>query len=228
MLIIRYNYIKLNLIFSQSKEVCFAEKQKNGRTAQLNRPAILCESLRVGRAILREELLRREAYLRENGARVILAAAARAVLVGNAIVVGGYEQLRVALETDDGELAEGDVEPLCRVAGDEGVAEAGDDVRRYDRLCSFGADAVGGVHELEVERDGVDRLHRGDGQAVRLSRHGHGVGGEALDGTDAAAEHDALVEDGEADDGVAAGRGLAGDAVVIGDVDGVIALVEGY
>ena len=53
------------------------------------------------------------------------------------------------------------------------------------------------------------------------------VGGEGLHGALSAAEHDALIEDGESGDGVRAGEGLARYLVEIGDVNGVVALVEG-
>ena len=89
------------------------------------------------------------------------------------------------------------------------------------------ADVAVGVYELEVERDGVYGLDIGNGHTVVHAAAVAQVGGEGLDGPLSAAEHNALIEDGESGDGVGAGEGLARYLVEIGDVNGVVALVEG-
>ena len=56
-----------------------------------------------------EELLHREADAAEERAGVILRCAARAFLVGQAVVIGGDEQLGIPLQTDDAELPQGGI-----------------------------------------------------------------------------------------------------------------------
>ena len=175
----------------------------------------------------REELLDGEADLGEDLAGVVVAAAAGAFLLGHAVIVGRDEQLGVALKADDGELAEGDVQPAAGVGGDQRLAEAGEDAGRDVVSVVVAADVAVGVYELEVQRYGVDGLDVGGGHAVVHAAAVAQVGRERLYRALAAAEHDALVEDGESRDGVPAGEGLARYLVEICDVYGVIALVEG-
>lgn len=67
----------------------------------------------------------------------------------------------------------------------------------------------------------------GDGHTVVHAAAVAQVGGEGLDGPLSAAEHNALIEDGESGDDVAAGEGLARYLVEVGHIHGVIAFVEG-
>ena len=174
-----------------------------------------------------EELLDREADLGEYLAGVVAAAAAGALLFGDAVVVGRDEQLGIALEADDRELSQRDVEPAHGVAGDKRLAEAVEDAGRYIMPVVVAADGAVGVHELKVQCDGVDGLDIGDGHAVVNAAAVAQVGGEGLDCALASAEHYALIEDGESRDEVAAWEGLARYLVEVGHVHGVVALVEG-
>ena len=88
-----------------------------------------------------------------------MAAAAGALLFRHTIVVGRDEQLGVALKADDGELAQGDVEPAARVRGNERLAEAGKDAGGDVVPVVVAADVAVGVHELEVQGDGVHGLY---------------------------------------------------------------------
>ena len=99
-----------------------------------------------------EELLDGEADLGEDLAGVVVAAAAGAFLLGHAVIVGRDEQLGVALKADDGELAEGDVQPAAGVGGDQRLAEAGEDAGRDVVSVVVAADVAVGVYELEVQR----------------------------------------------------------------------------
>lgn len=110
-----------------------------------------------------EELAHGEADLAEQLAGVLLVAAAVtaavAVLLRHAVVVGGHEQLGVPLQTDDGELAQGDEQAVRVAAGDQLVGEAGAHLGR-DLAAGTGAGAaLAYVHQLHAQDDGVHRLH---------------------------------------------------------------------
>ena len=114
----------------------------------------------MGQGVGREELLHGELHLAENGAGVLLAAVG-ALLAGDAVVVGGDEQLAVPLQPDDGELAQGDVHPLALVgevqlpgkAGGDGVGDVG---------------AVAAVAAVALALAGVGQLHAQDQRVHRL------------------------------------------------------------
>ena len=72
------------------------------RTALFHAAVVLA----VADAVGREELLDREADASEERAGIILGDRAGALLSGQAVVIGGNEQLCVALKPDDAELAD--------------------------------------------------------------------------------------------------------------------------
>ena len=151
----------------------------------------------------REELAHREGDVPEQSAGVLAAVAAGALLVGHTVVVDGHQQLGVPLQPDDGELAQGHIDPSAVVpAGQlpaEAVAHEGGDFTQVAVAVPLAA----AVHDAGVQHDGVHGLHHGDGRVgplhhlgIRLS--GPHLGGEDL-GVPLAAEQDGpLVKDAQA------------------------------
>ena len=101
-----------------------------------------------------------ELDLAEELAGVLLAAGtAGALLLRHAVVVDGHEELGLPLQADDGELAQGDVDPLALAAEVQIAAEAGTDAGGdLGELAVAGA-ALAHVHQLHAEDDGVHRLY---------------------------------------------------------------------
>lgn len=119
----------------------------------------LLVALRLGGGVGREELIHRELYLPEDGAGVLLPAA-RALLAGHAVVVGGDEQLALPLQADDGKLAQGDVHPLALARHGQLPGEAAGDGRGDIRRVAAVPDrGIAGVHQLDAQDEGVHRVH---------------------------------------------------------------------
>ena len=108
----------------------------------------------------REELAHRELDLPEQLAGVLLAAvaAAVAVLLRHAVIVGGHEQLGVPLQADDGELAQGDKQAVHIAASNQLLGEAG--AHRGRNLAAIVVVmALAHLHQLHSQDDGIHRLY---------------------------------------------------------------------
>ena len=165
---------------------------------------------------------------------VLAAAAAGALLVGHAVVIDRHEKLGLPLQTDDGELAQSDVDPLAVVAEAQVTAEAGADAGgNFGQLAVAGA-ALAHVHQLHVEDDGIDRLYHSGGQialadVLLVQPVKDGLGAENFGVALTAEEDDPLVKDGQAADFHRPGgayKGVGGDTVEIADVHGIETAVE--
>ena len=106
-----------------------------------------------------EELADRELHLAEYLAGVLaaLGALAGALLLRQAVVVGGDEQLGVPLHADDGELAQGDVQAVYVAPHHQLLREAGAD-GGGDLAAAVAGAALAHIHQLHAEDDGVHRL----------------------------------------------------------------------
>lgn len=114
-----------------------------------------------GDGVGREELVYRELDLAEHVAGVLLAVvlAAAAILGGDAVVIGGDEQLGIPLHADDGELAQGDEQPVLVAAGDQLVAEAGGHRHGDIHTATVAGAALADIHQLQAQNQRVHRLH---------------------------------------------------------------------
>ena len=155
----------------------------------------------AGQAVGREELIHREADVLEQLAGVLgggaAAAGAGAVLVGQAVVVHRHEQLAVPLQTDDGELAQGDKGAAVVVAHGQLAAEALAHAAGDLTDVAVAAAVLAALHQLRVQHDGIDCLHHRH-RHVALLQHlavqavNAQLGGEDLGVALAAEEDDPL------------------------------------
>lgn len=108
----------------------------------------------------REELAHRELDLPEQLAGVLLTAVAAAVtvLLGHAVVVSGHEQLGIPLQSDNGELAQGDKQAVHIAAGDQLLGKAGAHSRGNLAAVVVVA-ALAHLHQLHSQDDGIHRLY---------------------------------------------------------------------
>ena len=83
----------------------------------------VAESVSAGDGIGGEELIHGEFDVAENLTGVILAAAAGALLVGHAVIIHRHQKLSLALQANDGELTQGDIDPLALAAEAQVAAE---------------------------------------------------------------------------------------------------------
>ena len=154
-------------------------------------------------ALRREKGVNREVEVREDLARVLLTAdtAVRAVAPRQTYVVGGHEQLDVALEPDDRELTEGDEQLVAVVAEHQIVAAEA----RADRAGDFVESAAAAVaadlrrNHAGIQHDRIDNFNdRGRLVAVRPQLHVAAVldilRGEDAGAAFAAEQHNALVK----------------------------------
>ena len=124
---------------------------------------------RVGR----EELAHGEGDGAEELAGVLVGAAvdaatAGALLVGQAVIQHGNQQLAVPLQADDGELAQGDKDPTAVVAHGEIAVKALAHAGRKLADITVTAAAVAALQELGIQDHGVHSLHNGDGHVALL------------------------------------------------------------
>ena len=184
----------------------------------------------------REELAHRELDLPEQLAGVLLAAvaAAVAVLLRHAVVVGRHEQLGVPLQADDGKLAQGNKQAMHIAAGDQLLREAG--AHRGRNLAAVVVVmALAYLHQLHPQDDGIHRLHHGggssgSGQALDVTAAVLSGGGEHLGAAFAAKEDHPLVKHRQTGDLHGAGgahKGVGGNAVEVPHIHGVEPPVEG-
>ena len=107
-----------------------------------------------------EELAHGELHMAEDLAGVLLAVgAAGALLLGHAVVIHRHEQLGVPLQTDDGELAQGDIDPAALAAAAQIAVEAAADAGGHVGQLAVAGAALAHVHQLHVEHDGVHHLY---------------------------------------------------------------------
>ena len=181
-----------------------------------------------------EELIHGEFDVAENLTGVILAAAAGALLVGHAVIIHRHQKLSLALQANDGELTQGDIDPLAFAAEAQVAAEAGADAGRDLGELAVTGTALADVHQLHIEHDGIYGLHN-SGRQVALAdvllvqRLKGGFRAENLGVTLAAEENDALVKNGKAADLHRTGgahKGIRGYAVEIADVYSIEAAVK--
>ena len=97
----------------------------------------------------------------ENLAGVLIAGgvAAGALLLRDAVVVNGGEQLGVPLQTDEGELPQGDIEPPGLTAKAQLTAKAGADAGGNLGDLAVTVAAFAHVHQLDAQHNGVHRLY---------------------------------------------------------------------
>jgi hypothetical protein len=164
----------------------------------------LAVPLRALQCVGREELVDGEMDPGEELAGILLVGS-DALLIRHAVVVGRDKQLRVALQLDDGELAEGDKDAAAgevdeQLAGEALGNEAGDLENAGIALV-----VVADIDELHPEDDGIDGFDNGhgeicrfDGVVIKLAQGGRR--GENLGAAFAAKEDDALVENGKPGD----------------------------
>lgn len=85
--------------------------------------------------------------------------AAAAILGGDAVVIGGDEQLGIPLHADDGELAQGDEQTVLVAAGNQLVAEAGRHRHGDIHTAAVTGTALTDIHQLQVQNQRVHRFH---------------------------------------------------------------------
>lgn len=184
----------------------------------------------------REKLAHRELDLPKQLAGVLLTAVAAAVtvLLGHAVVVSGHEQLGIPLQSDNGELAQGDKQAVHIAAGDQLLGEAGAH-SRGNLAAVVVMMALAYLHQLHSQDDGVHRLHHsggsgGGGQALDITAAVLPGGGKHLGASFAAKEDHPLVKHGQTGDLHRPGgshKGVGGDAVEVPHIHGVESPVEG-
>lgn len=118
------------------------------------------------KAVGGEEFVYGEFDVAEDLAGVVFAAAAGAFLLGHAVIVCGNEKLGFALQTDQGELAQGDIYALPVIPETEVAAKAGTDAGRDLGKLAVTGTALAYVHQLHAQDNGVDSLHNGGGKAA--------------------------------------------------------------
>ena len=184
-----------------------------------------------------EEFVHGEADVLEQLAGILAgaaAAAAGAVLVWHTIVVHRHEELAVALQTDDGELAQGHKGPAVVVTHRQLAAEALAHAGRNLADVAVAAAVLAALHQLRVQHDGVHCLHHGYRQVALLQHLAVQGVHPQLRGEDfgvalAAEEDDPLIKDAQALylNGAGVGAvGVEGDAVEEAHIHRVKAPVE--
>lgn len=210
-----------------------------GRGHAADARAAAAAATAAGAAVIlgREELVNRELKGREQLAGVLVLAAdavgLRAVLVGHADVEGGHQELDIALELDDRELAQRDAEQVAVGAHIERLAlEAAAD--RRGNLGDLAAAAARRGDDLGLEENWIDNFDDSPREVaprveLDIARILDELGGEDAGAAFAAEQDAALVENSEAvDDGRAADAGadFNRDPIEEADVHGVEAAVE--
>ena len=138
------------------------------RTALFHAAVVLA----VADAVGREELLDREADAAEERAGIILGDRAGALLIGQAVVIGGNEQLCVALKPDDAELADRRKPAAGGVGKDKALVEGRGDRCGDAALLKLSRQQALRIADLAVQADRIDGIDHGDGQLVdRGERH---------------------------------------------------------
>ena len=99
---------------SLEKTLCVFEKRSLDHAAVLDLPVTRGGA---GGLVGREELIHGELHMAEDLTGIVLVAAAGALLLGQAVVVDGHEELGVPLQPDDGELAQGNIQAVNIAAG---------------------------------------------------------------------------------------------------------------
>lgn len=155
----------------------------------------------------REKLSHREADLAEQAAGILTGGFPRtpagAFFFRHAVVVHGNQQLRIPLQTHDGELAQSHVHtPHIVSAGQFTVEETADKGRHLAQIAVTGA-AAAGFHQLRIQHNGIDSLHHSGGQIVPAHILGVRPALAELRGEDfgvalAAEQQDALVKHAQA------------------------------
>lgn len=191
----------------------------------------------AGEAVGWEKFVHGELDVAEDLAGVLLAAGATGtLLLRHAVVVGRHEELSLPLQADDGELAQGDIDPLVLPAEAQIAAKAGADTGRdLGELAVAGA-ALAHVHQLHAQDDWIYRFYHGSGEialahVLLVQAAEAGLGAEDLGVPLAAEEDDPLVKDAQAADLHRPGRphkGVGGDPVEVADIHRVEAAVEAY
>ena len=103
-----------------------------------------------------------ELHMTEQLAGVLItgAAVAGALLIGHAVVIDGDQELGIPLQPDEGELAQGHIEPLALAGEVQVAAKAGADAGGHlGEFAVSGAVAVTGVYQLHAQDQGVYGLH---------------------------------------------------------------------
>lgn len=106
-----------------------------------------------------EELVDGELHMAEDLAGVLLAAAAGAFLLGHTVVVHRHKQLGIPLQPDDGELAQGDIDPLALAAAAQLAVETATDTGGHVGQLAVTGVALAHIYQLHVEDDGVHHLY---------------------------------------------------------------------
>ena len=199
--------------------------------AALGLPAAVVRGVGI---VGREELVDGELDMAEHLAGVLVVAAAGALLLRHAVVVHRHEELGIPLQTDDGELAQSDVDALAVAAEAQVAAEAGADAGGHVGQGAVAGMALAHVYQLHVENDGIHHLHHGGGkiglaQALFIQTVHRQLGGEHLGAALAAEENDPLVKNAQTADLHRPGgahKGIGSDLVEVAHIHGVETTVE--
>ena len=168
------------------------------------------------------------------GALVGGAAGGGAVLGGDAVAEAGDPQLGIPLETNDGELAQGDIEPAALTGEHQFAVEAAADEGGKIQADVVVAVAVAHIDDFAGQNHGIHHFHHGLGGAaahelLAVKSVGYDLAAEDLGAAFAAAEDNPLGEDGQAADGAgpgAADDGVHQDTIVVSNIDGIVTGVE--
>ena len=117
----------------------------------------------AGDIVGREKFVHRELDLTEDLTGIILRAAAVALFAGDAVVIGRNEKLRIPLQTDQGELAQCQVDPAALGAEVKVVSEAGTDAGGDFVAVAFAAVTLAAVYQLHAQNNGVHGLYHSGG-----------------------------------------------------------------
>ena len=130
---------------------------------QLFAAAGLLSVLAAALVLRGKELVHGEGDVLEELTGIVAAVAAigagGAALFGEAVVINGHQQLAVPLQTDDGELAQGDEYPAAVLARRQVAAEALAHAGGHLAQVAVAAAAVAALHHLGAQDDGIYRLY---------------------------------------------------------------------
>lgn len=215
------------------RSVSFARPRKEGLLAAVMLQVAEIVAVNV---IGGEELVDGEFDAAEQLAGVVVRRS-DALFVGQAEVDDRHNKLGVALQADNGELAERAEYPLFFAAGDDLIFKAAADMLRYvDEVIAAMATALTGLNQLHIQADRINDFHHGCGQigfphqlliqAVQI-----GLGGENLRVALAAKEDHALIEcsqSGDLDRRAHTAKRVDGHFVEVLDIHRIEPTVERY
>ena len=191
-------------------------------------------ALRAVKRVGREEFVDGEVDAGKEFAWIVFTGA-NAFLVGQTVVVGWNQQLRVAFQLDDGELTEGHQNAAVCSVKQKLAGETLRDEVRYLVDTGVSLVVIADIDKLHTENNRINSLDDADGQICgrycgRIEIVGQNSGAEDFGAALAAEKHDVFIENGNSRNfgGPVDKRvGFALNLVKISEGNGIIPSVEG-